>query len=265
MIGFLAKTLRGFGRGLRNGLVALGALAFVGTSIGVADYLATQPGSGTNFASIPITVSSTLAHYAAMLLCDPVAGKAQCAGVNSAGQLVVYLGGSGLGMATGSATSGALGSMVNCASTTTPAGVANGQQNYLNCDPGGPLRTTNTAVANGGATPFHLIAAASDNATSVKTTPGTVYSVEVGGLGSVPAYLKFYDIATAPTCGSTAVKKTIIIPAAPTAADGAGNNIPIPVGVFFGVGIGICVTAGIADTDDTSVAATTWNINFDYK
>lgn len=116
----------------------------------------------------------------------------------------------------------------------------------------------------GGASSFHLVAAASNNSTSIATGNHVVYSVELGGIGAAPAYLKFYDKASAPTCGTDTPIKTLIIPAAATAANGAASNTAMPLGLQVKLGLGICVTAGIADSDNTSVAATTFIVNIDY-
>lgn len=112
---------------------------------------------------------------------------------------------------------------------------------------------------------FHLVAANTDNSTSLKAGAGTVYDVQVSGIGSAPAYLKFYDKATAPTCGTDAVKAQIMIPAAATAANGAANNATFTVGKKFNAGIGFCVVTGIADTDDTAPAAATFVINISWR
>lgn len=128
------------------------------------------------------------------------------------------------------------------------------------------VSATQSTATTGGATPFHLIAANSDNSQLVGAAGAhTVYGVQLSGLGSAPAYLKFYDKATAPTCGSDAVKKSLMIPAASTAANGAGSNVSLYLGTAFTLGIGICVVTGIADTDDTAVAAATFDVNIDYK
>lgn len=121
------------------------------------------------------------------------------------------------------------------------------------------------AGTTGAATPYHLIAANTNNATLIKGAPGAVYSVELSGIGSAPAYLKFYDKATSPTCGTDTPKKVLMIPAASTASNGGGSNVPNPVGFQFSIGIGICVVMGIADNDNTAPAAGTYNINFDYR
>lgn len=83
----ILKLLKLLGAGLRNGLVAIGALAFIGTIGAIADYALTQ-GSGTNFAS---KVISTV-HYAAHVLCDATVGQTQCAAVDSHGQLQIDVG-----------------------------------------------------------------------------------------------------------------------------------------------------------------------------
>jgi hypothetical protein len=121
------------------------------------------------------------------------------------------------------------------------------------------------AVATGGWTPTSFVAANSNNATSLKASAGIVHAVEVYGVGAAPAYLKFYDQATSPSaCGATNLVKSIMIPAAATAANGGGSNA-IVMDAQFSTGIGYCVVTGIAVADNTSVAAATFLINIDWK
>lgn len=127
----------------------------------------------------------------------------------------------------------------------------------------GPALAQSTSV--GGAVPFHMVAANSTNATLVSPGAHTVYSAELGGIGSVPAYVKFYDKSSAPTCGTDTPIKTLIIPAAATAANGASSNVNMPGGMQINNGLGICVTGGIADSDTTAVAASSFTVNIDYK
>jgi hypothetical protein len=115
------------------------------------------------------------------------------------------------------------------------------------------------------ARPFHLVAAATNNATLISAGSHTVFGAQLGGVGAAPAYLKIYDKATAPTCGTDIPVKILIIPAAATAALGGGSNVSTAEGVLISLGLGICVTAGIADNDNTAVAAATYVINIDYK
>ena len=86
----MMKLIRGFGRGLRNGLVAIGALAFVGGAVTYATNFTLTQGSGTTFASVVISGANYVAH----LVCDATAGAAQCQTVNGSGQALVLEGNS---------------------------------------------------------------------------------------------------------------------------------------------------------------------------
>jgi hypothetical protein len=123
------------------------------------------------------------------------------------------------------------------------------------------------AVAQSGppAVPGSEIAPNNTAGVLLKGGSGVVWSIQVGGIGSAPAYLKLYDKTAAPTCGTDTPVKRIIIPAAATAANGAGYAIPLPQGVRFTLGIGYCVTTGIADNDATAPAASTFLINIDWR
>lgn len=121
------------------------------------------------------------------------------------------------------------------------------------------------AGTTGGATPMGNIAANNTTAVVVKASAGTIFGMQLGNIGSVPAYLKIYN-ATSATCGSGTPIKRLIIPKAGTAADGGGSNIPIPAtGISLSTGITYCVTGGIADNDTTAPAASTVLINIDFK
>lgn len=143
--------------------------------------------------------------------------------------------------------------------------------------PGVNAFVTNTN-ANGRATaanssPVVSVAAASttgnivaNNTTAVvvKASAGTLFGVQVYGIGSAPAYLKIYN-ATSATCGSGTPVKRLMIPAASTAANGAGSNITFGPGLAMGTGITYCVTTGITDADTTAPAASTFLVNLDYE
>jgi hypothetical protein len=117
----------------------------------------------------------------------------------------------------------------------------------------------------GGATPTGNIAPNNTTAVVVKASAGTLYGAQLAGLGSAPAYLKIYNAASA-TCGSGTPVKRLMIPAASTAANGAGSNVTFgPMGVAFGTGITYCVTTGIADADTTAPAASTFLVNLDWN
>lgn len=120
------------------------------------------------------------------------------------------------------------------------------------------------SASGNGNTTFTLVAANSNNSTSVKGSAGQVYHVSGFGISTTaPAFVKFYNKATAPTCGTDVPVWVEMIPA--PAAGGAGFVDDIPSGLVFSTGIGICIVTGIANSDNTSVAATSYTINIGFK
>jgi hypothetical protein len=119
--------------------------------------------------------------------------------------------------------------------------------------------TTTATATTGGTSTSKLIAANTTNATSLKTSAGTLYGVQVFNNSATIGYLKLYNKASSPTVGTDTPVKVIMIPAS------SGAAIPIvEQGVAFGTGIAYAVTGGIADTDTTAVAASAFIINIDY-
>lgn len=121
-----------------------------------------------------------------------------------------------------------------------------------------------TAGTTGGATTAFGVAANTNNSTSVKGSAGVVYSVQVYNNSATIAYLKLYNKATAPTCGTDTPVKVIGIPGNTSLG---GNNVSFGggTGAAFGTGIGICIVTGIANSDNTAVAANAYVYNIDYK
>ena len=132
----------------------------------------------------------------------------------------------------------------------------------LNATVTGTVAANPAAAATGGATPYHLVSAATTNATSVKGSSGTVYDMQCFNTNAEARFLKFYDKATAPTVGTDVPVKVIMMPGN---SSGAGATAAFPVGINFANGIAIAITAGIADTDATAVGAGDCVVNFDYK
>lgn len=92
--------------------------------------------------------------------------------------------------------------------------------------------------------------AATTNATSVKASAGTVFSVCCSNTGGAAAFVKLYNLATAPTVGTSVPVLTISVP--------ASGTVTIDFGTFgsrFGTGIALAITNLAADTDTTAVAA----------
>lgn len=128
----------------------------------------------------------------------------------------------------------------------------------------GAAATFQAAVTGGASTNGNIVA---NNTTAVviKASAGTLYGAQLYGIGSAPAYLKIYNAVSA-TCGTGTPVKRLMIPAASTAANGAGSNTSFgDIGVAFGTGITYCVTTGIGDADTTAPAASTYLVNLDWK
>lgn len=99
------------------------------------------------------------------------------------------------------------------------------------------------------ATPAFYLSAATTNSTLVQGTPGQIGSIIIGNQNATSFYLKLYDKATAPTCGTDTPVHSILIP---TSDDFA---VPLSFALNFARGIGFCITRGIANNDTTAAGA----------
>lgn len=134
----------------------------------------------------------------------------------------------------------------------------------LNTTTAGPANLA--AAATGGASKTGFLVANNTTGVLVKNSAGTIYSAQLGGIGSVPAWVKIYDSASAPTCGSGTPVKRLIIPANSSPTLGAGSNINFgPFGFAVTNGFGYCVTTGIADADTGAPAINSYVVNFDWN
>lgn len=111
---------------------------------------------------------------------------------------------------------------------------------------------------SGGTTDFHLISAATTNATNVKASQGQVYGWNITNTNAATRYVKFHNTSGTPTAG-TGVVRTVGVPA------GGYANFTSIVGIPFSTGIGITTVTGTADNDTTAVGANDLTIDIDYK
>src|SRR5690242_4134795 len=65
-----------------------------------------------------------------------------------------------------------------------------------------PAATANVATTSGGSNDFHLISAATTNATNIKASAGQVYGYDIYNNNAAVRFVKFYNKATAPTVGT---------------------------------------------------------------
>lgn len=104
------------------------------------------------------------------------------------------------------------------------------------------------------AAPLHFLSAASTNSTLVRGAPAALYSVVAVNTTAAIYYLKLYDKATAPTCGTDVPVATYPIPFG-SASSGGGFVIGRGTAAGFNNGLGFCLTGGIADNDVANAAA----------
>lgn len=118
-----------------------------------------------------------------------------------------------------------------------------------------------TSVAGGIPSTARLpSAAASTNATNVKTTAGRIYNIQGKNAAAYDVFLVLYDsAANPPVPGTTTIRKKIPCPA------GATFALDWPLGLSFASGIGYAFTKLVADADTTVlVAADIVGFNIDY-
>ena len=121
--------------------------------------------------------------------------------------------------------------------------------------------STNTIGTVNFATPtaFSLSSAATTNATSVKATAGTVFQVAASNVGAAAVFLKLFNLATAPTVGTSVPFLTI--PIAPSGV----VSIPFgELGMRFTTGIAFSITNLVADADATVIAAAQVKVAISY-
>lgn len=162
--------------------------------------------------------------------------------------------------------SGVRGSTVQRVTIATDDVVPASQSGTWTVQPGNTANTTawlvsDVGATSGGLSKFHLVSAASTNATSVKASAGQVYGIVAFNLNAAPMYLKFHNTAGTPTAG-TGVTDTFMIPGNTA---GAGFVANFDKGIAFGTGIGITLVTGIADSNSTGVAASEVVLQIYYK
>ena len=95
-----------------------------------------------------------------------------------------------------------------------------------------------------------LSSAAGTNATLVKGSAGNLYSVTASNVGAAAAFLKVFNLATAPTVGTSVPFLTI-----PIAPSGVANITFGSQGMRMSAGVSFSITNLVADADATAIAA----------
>ena len=169
------------------------------------------------------------------------------------------------GTAWSAGQTGPLGMVVRKDAAGAFTGVADGDFTPMQTTSAGSVRVAEDSAAAAltalqlidddqtGATPSAVASAASTNSTNVKASAGRLMGIYLVNTTATLYYIRFYNLASAPTCSSaTGFLFTMPIPASTT---GAGFSMPFPPsGLAFGTGIGYCITGGASSTDNTNAA-----------
>ena len=119
----------------------------------------------------------------------------------------------------------------------------------------------------GGLSVYSVISAASTNAAAIKTSAGQMYGFDVYNIDETPIYVKFYDLAVAPTVGTSTVKMRygVASSASGTGADGQSWGRFWSMGIPFSTGIAVAMVVGITDADASALSASEVLLNVYYK
>lgn len=145
--------------------------------------------------------------------------------------------------------------------TTLPT-FTNAQRGDVQLSARGSVNVHNLPDANNNQLTTHrLLAAATTNATSVKTTAGRIMTGYVYNTTASAKFLKLYNKTSAPTVGTDTPVMTL-----PIAANGslAIADLFGVYGQYFSSGIAYALTGAVADADTTALAANDIIVNLGY-
>lgn len=129
-----------------------------------------------------------------------------------------------------------------------------------------PVGTTTQPIADipqasGGFSAYSFLSTAAVQAANLKNAAGQLYSIEFFNISATPVYVRVYDKATSPLTSDTPILRFVV----PGNTAGAGFVKSWDKGIPVTTGLGIRVTAGIADNDATALTASTVAGNVEYK
>jgi hypothetical protein len=102
--------------------------------------------------------------------------------------------------------------------------------------------------------PVKYLSGNSTNATLVHTGNSLLKTAIVVNTTTTVYYLKLYNKATAPICGTDIPKWNVPIPVGANSTIG-GFVLPLADGLQFPLGFGFCLTGALADNDTTPAVA----------
>jgi hypothetical protein len=105
---------------------------------------------------------------------------------------------------------------------------------------------------------YHLVSAATTNATNVKASAGQLYGWYIYNSNAAARKVAFHNTAGTPTAGASVVFSIVIPPA-------SAANVEYTMGLAFATGIGISTVTDLTDAGTTAVGASDLIINLFYK
>ncbi len=115
-----------------------------------------------------------------------------------------------------------------------------------------PIGSSNLSTAR-------IQSASGTNATSVKTTSGSIYDMDLGNNGTTDVWFKIYNKASAPTVGTDTPIWSVYVP------KGTARSYTSDYPIGFSSGLAYAITGGAADSDTTAVAANQLTGVLNYK
>jgi hypothetical protein len=103
-----------------------------------------------------------------------------------------------------------------------------------------------TTVAFAQSAPLKILSATGTNSNLIHAGQTLLKALLVVNTTSTEYYLKLYDKATAPTCGTDTPLWTVPIPS--TSTDQPPVVLGSSDGLMFPLGLGLCITGAIAET-----------------
>jgi hypothetical protein len=116
-------------------------------------------------------------------------------------------------------------------------------------------------ITSGGLSTYSFLSTAAVQSAAIKASAGQVYSMEFFNNSANAVYVRLYNQTSAPASTDTPVLRFLV----PGNTSGAGFVKSWDNGIAFGTGIGIRVTAAVADNDTTALSASTILGNVEYK
>ena len=194
---------------------------------------------------------------------QPVSGTVTCnAGTGTLSTNIAQMNGVAVTMGNGVAGTGV--QRVAIASDNTAFTTNSAQSGTWTVQPGNTANTTPwltslVPATSGGWTPFHLVSAASTNATNVKASAGQLGGWFIYNNNAAMRKVCFHNTAGTPTAGAGVIF-CINLPNGPSAA-----NAFTDAGIPFNTGIAITTVTDLTDPGATAVGLNDLSINLFYK